>query len=118
MDLSGKTFSTAYQIKMKISSFPATNPATGKKWKNAELFQKCEELTLEVFENENSESLKDWSDILNAANSKTLHGMRIHKKETRLAWKDLKSVYSVLSFQIDHAKKFLTSVNLPNLKLN
>ena len=98
---------------MQNSTFPTVNPSTGKKWKNAELVEQCHALTAQVYEIKNRQELKDWSAILSAAKSKTESGFRVHEKETKLAWRDLKSVYSTLSFQIDHAKKFLKSVELP-----
>ncbi len=113
MYVSGNFLSTAYQIKMKNSIFPTVNPATGKKWKNAELFQECEILTSQVQTLEDSESLKTWTDIINAAKEKTSEGSKVHNKEVKLAWKDLKTIYSTLSFEIDHAKRFLKKVELP-----
>ena len=96
-----------------MNSFPAVNPSTGKKWKNAELLEQCHALTAQIHDIKNRENLKDWSAILSAAKSKTKTGLKVHEKETKLAWKDLKTVYQTLSFQIDHAKKFLKSVELP-----
>ena len=113
MYVSGNFLSTAYQIKMKNSIFPTVNPATGKKWKNAELFQECETLTSQVQTLEDSESLKTWTDIINAAKDKTSEGSKVHNKEIKLAWRDLKTIYSTLSFEIDHAKRFLKKGALP-----
>ena len=48
-----------------------------------------------------SVSLKDWSDVLNRANVlATERAKSDTKRFTRSAWKDIKKIYSEISFQI------------------
>ena len=117
MDLSRKIFSTAYQIKMP-TSFPRlcsldVESSNYKKIKRlnkdvllAQLFQLQNDLDVahgkvsQLEAKAESQSLKDWSDVINK--SRSLAKARA-KKDTRQTWKDLKTIFSSPSFEISKA---------------
>lgn len=59
---------------------------------------------------QDSKSLEDWTQVVNKA--KALANEEI-KKGTKATWRDLKTVFSELSFKISQARKNSESVSLP-----
>ena len=112
-----KIFSTAYQIKM--TSFPRlsslsptdTNFVKAKRLTKDMLLAQIYQLQADkdqlsgkaamLQDKVESVSLKDWSDVLNRANHlATERAKSDTKKFTRSTWKDMKKIYSQVSFQI------------------
>lgn len=115
--LSRKILSTAYQIKMtsfpRLSSLSPTdaNFVRAKRLNKDVLLAQIYQLQADkdqlsgkaamLQDKVKSQSLQDWSDVLNRANQlATERAKSDTKRFTRSTWKDIKKIYSEISFQI------------------
>ena len=85
---------------MPIRFNPSRNPATDKKWLLKDLLIETQKLDNKLCKLESS-NLEDWSAVLNRfAELAKRQATNDTKKVTRSIWKDAKSVYSELSFNL------------------
>ena len=91
-------------FKMPVSFNPSYNPATGKKYLKDELIQLCQEQDQKISRLESATSLEySWSRICKEAQGLIQKQIA---EETRTIWKDAKTIYSSLSFElINHPTK-------------
>lgn len=91
---------------MPVRFNPSRNPATDKKWLLKDLLIETQKLDNKLCKLESS-NLEDWSAVLNRfAELAKRQATNDTKKVTRSLWKDAKSVYSELSFElVNHPSK-------------
>ena len=91
---------------MPVRFNPSRNPATDKKWLLKDLLIETQKLDNKLCKLESS-NLEDWSAVLNRfAELAKRQATNDTKKVTRSLWKDAKSVYSELSFElVNHPTK-------------
>jgi hypothetical protein len=83
---------------MPVSFNPSYNPATGKKYLKEELIQLCQEQDQKISRLESATSLEySWSRICKEAQGLIQKQIA---EETRTIWKDAKTIYSSLSFEL------------------
>tara|TARA_Y100001956_G_C4117088_1_gene185435 strand:- start:5 stop:271 length:267 start_codon:yes stop_codon:yes gene_type:complete len=85
---------------MPVRFNPSRNPATDKKWLLKDLLIETQKLDNKLCKLESS-NLKDWSAVLNRfAELAKRQATNDTKKVTRSIWKEAKTVYSELSFNL------------------
>ena len=91
---------------MPVRFNPSRNPATDKKWLLKDLLIETQKLDNKLCKLESS-NLEDWSAVLNRFSELAKRqATNDTKKVTRSLWKDAKSVYSELSFElVNHPSK-------------
>ena len=85
---------------MPVRFNPSRNPATDKKWLLKDLLIETQKLDNKLCKLESS-NLEDWSAVLNRfAELAKRQATNDTKKVTRSIWKEAKTVYSELSFNL------------------